>query len=309
VLYRALATRRRLALALTAGVAVLALVAGLVMYADGGTIAGIGGGVQWHTAWSASFSGPAGSKVSPRSWSYDTGSSGFGNGEVEVMTSSANNVFLDGRGDLDIAAIYQGTLWTSGRIVSTQQFAAPAGGQMMVSASIQQPDAADALGYWPAFWLLGPGPWPADGEIDVMEDVNGLSETAGTLHCGNLTQRDPDGSFGPCHEYTGLSSGLRPCPDCQQGYQTYSVIVDRRDAADEQIRWYLNGHEYSSVSESQVGAAVWDKAVNHGFSIILDLAMGGTYPQDQCHCTAPDSQTSSGGVLSVRSLTVSYAGG
>jgi len=309
VLYRALAARRRLALALTAGAAVVAVIIGLLLYADGGSIAGIGlSGVQWHATWSASFSGPAGSAVSARSWTYDTGDGGFGNGEVETMTNSANNVFLDGRGDLDIAAIYQGTLWTSGRIVSTRQFGAPAGGQMMVSASIQQPDVAGKLGYWPAFWLLGAGAWPADGEIDVMEDVNGLSENAGTLHCGNLTQHDADGGLGPCHEDTGLSSGLRPCPDCQQGYQTYSVIVDRRDAADEQIRWYLNGREYFSVSESQVGAAAWDRAVNHGFSIILDLAMGGSYPQDQCHCTAPDSQTSTGGVMSVRSLTVSYAG-
>jgi beta-glucanase (GH16 family) len=289
---------------------VLAVAAGLLIAADGGSIADIaGGGVQWHTAWSASFAGPAGSKVSPQAWRYETGNGGFGNGEVETMTDSANNIFLDGQGDLDIAAIYQGTLWTSGRIVSTRQFAAPAGGEMMVSASIQQPTTAGALGYWPAFWLLGSGSWPADGEIDVMEDVNGLSQNAGTLHCGNLTQHNPDGSFGPCHEYTGLSSGLRPCPDCQQGYQTYSVIVDRRDAGDEQIRWYLNGHEYFSVSESRVGAAVWAPAVNHAFSIIVDLAMGGTYPQDQCHCTAPDSQTSTGGVLSVRSVTVSYANG
>ncbi len=92
--------------------------------------------------------------------------------------------------------------------------------------------------------MLGPGRWPGTGEIDIMEDVNGLSREAGTLHCGNLSQRNPDGTSGPCHEGTGLGSGLQPCPGCQQEFHTYTVIVDRRHASDEQIRWYLDGHEF-----------------------------------------------------------------
>lgn len=284
----------------------------VVVVAVAGIIIGIvaeSGGVQWRTTWAANFGGPLGSGVSPRSWTYDTGSGGFGNGEIETMTNAEGNVYLDGHGDLNIAAVYQGSVWTSGRIVTTKTFGAPAGGEMMVTASIQQPGPANGTGYWPAFWLLGPGSWPQDGEIDVMEDVNGLSENSGTLHCGNLVQHDADGSLGPCHEYTGLSSGLRPCPGCQQGYHTYSVIVDRRNAADQQIRWYLDGNEYFSVSESRVGTATWVAAVDHGFNIILDLAIGGTYPNGECHCTAPSAVTSPGAAMSVRSLTVSYANG
>ena len=65
------------------------------------------------------------------------------------------------------------------------------------------------------------------------------------------------------------------------------MIIDRRHAGHEQIRWYLDGHEFYSVSESRVGAAAWTAAVDHGFSILLSLAMGGSFPDDQCRCTSP----------------------
>ena len=66
--------------------------------------------------------------------------------------------------------------------------------------------------------------WPSVGEIDIMEDVNALSEHSGTLHCGV----DPGG---PCNETTGLSSGLQACSGCQTGYNTYSVIVNRTNTS------------------------------------------------------------------------------
>lgn len=157
-------------------------------------------------------------------------------------------------GDLDITAVGRGGSWTSGRIqTQSNGFTAPDGAEMMVIASIEQPDPAHGAGYWPAFWLLGPGRSPGSGEIDILEDVDGLSEASSTFHCGNLAQRNPDGTFGLCHESTGLSSGLQRCLDCQTAYHTYSVIIDRHDESDQQIRWYIDGRQFFRVSESQVG--------------------------------------------------------
>ena len=137
-----------------------------------------------------------------------------------------------------------------------------------------------------------------------MEDVNALSEHSGAFHCGNLYQRNADGTLGPCHEDTGLSSHLRPCGQCQDGFHTYSVIVDLRNPDGGQIRWYLDGGEFFSVQENEVGAAAWDEAIDHGFWIIFDVAMGGSYPDDTCHCPAPDGATSSGGTMSIRNVAV-----
>jgi hypothetical protein len=127
--------------------------------------------------------------------------------------------------------------------------------------------------------MLGPGDWPGTGEIDILEDVNALSDVSGTSHCGNLTQPNPDGTLGPCHEFTGISSGLLPCPGCQTGYHTYTVIVDRTNPTAEQIRWYIDGRQFFQVSEDQVNHAAWTAAVDHGYSIIFDLAIGRRFPR------------------------------
>jgi hypothetical protein len=269
------------------------------------------GGAPWKKIFSADFNGMAGSGLDTSVWKYDTGRGIFGTGEVEAMTDSTANAHLDGHGDLDMVALGRGAAsdatsnWTSSRIqTQSSSFEAPAGGEMMVTASIKQPDPASGLGYWPGFWMLAPSGWPRTGEIDIMEDVDGYSKLSGTLHCGNLTQQNSDGTFGPCHEKTGIGSGLVACTGCQQGFHTYSVVIDRRNADAQQIGWYLDGHEYFSVSESQIGASAWDAAVDHGFSILLSLAMGGTYPDNACSCSTPTDQTSSQGTMTVQYVSV-----
>jgi hypothetical protein len=245
----------------------------------------------WSTVFSDDFNGASGSGIGSQ-WMYDTGpGSNFGTGEIETMTNSTSNVHLDGNGNLDITALGSGSSWTSGRVQTTSAVVgAPAGGQLEVTASIQQPSGG--LGYWPAFWMLGPGQWPENGEIDIMEDVNSLSDVAGTIHCGTYPG-------GPCNEGNGIGSGLRACGGCQSGYHTYTMILNRTNTSAESITFYLDGSAYFSVSESQVGTATWQAAFDHSLSIILDLAMGGGFPNGVCGCTTPTSSTASGGTMSV----------
>jgi hypothetical protein len=245
----------------------------------------------WSTVFSDDFNGSSGSGIDSQ-WMYDTGAgSSFGTGEIETMTNSTSNVHLDGNGNLDVTALGSGSSWTSGRVQTTSaNVGAPAGGQLEVTASIEQPSGG--LGYWPAFWMLGPGQWPENGEIDIMEDVNSLSELSGTVHCGV----DPGG---PCNEPNGIGSGLRGCSGCQSGYHTYTMILNRTNTSAESITFYLDGSAYFTATEAQVGTATWQAAFDHNLSIILDLAMGGAYPNGVCNCTTPTSSTASGGTMSV----------
>jgi beta-glucanase (GH16 family) len=259
----------------------------------------------WTKVWTDSFNGRAGSALNGSVWKYDTGQGTFGTGEIERNTSSTANVRLDGHGHLEIVPLRDGSGWTSARIQTwSSNFGAPAGGEMMVTASIKQPDPATSTGYWPGFWMLGPGRWPMTGEIDILEDINSGSQYSGALHCGNLTQKNPDGTTGPCHEGTGFGSGLQPCSTCQSTYHTYAVVVDRRNAADEQIRWYLDGREFFSMNESRVGTATWTAGVDHGYQIILDVAIGGGYPDGVCRCKSPISQTTPGAAMSIGNVSV-----
>ena len=274
----------------------------------------------WTTTFGASFSGAAGSGVGSN-WTYDQGTQyngtgcqpNWGTGEIERTTKATANVAQDGHGHLDITPVKSGGSWTSGRIETVaSNFAAPAGGEMKVVATIKQPNPASGLGYWPAFWLLGAGyrasgagtsgtmdcaSWPHVGEIDIMEDVNALSKAAGTLHCGV----DPGG---PCNETTGQGSGLTSCTGCQTGYHTYAVVVNRTNASNQSITWYRDGMSYFTVTESQIGASTWQAAVDHGFFIILDVAIGGGFPNGVCGCTTPASSTSSGASMGVGYVAV-----
>lgn len=257
--------------------------------------------------WSTDFDGGAGTGVDTGLWRYDTGpGSSFGTGEIEQMTSSTDNVFRDGNGHLIIKAKHAGTDpasgWTSGRIeTQNDSFTAPEGGVLLVRASIQQPDVttANGAGYWPAFWMLGTPlrkgvAWPGSGEVDIMEDINGRSSVFGTMHCGVYPH-------GPCDEGIGIGSGERPCAGCQSGYHTYAVQIDR-SVTPEQIRWYRDGVNYFTVNSNQVDATTWNNAVHHGFFIILDLAIGGNFPN--AYGGGPNAATAGGHAMKVDYVAV-----
>jgi beta-glucanase (GH16 family) len=251
----------------------------------------------WTTVFSDDFSGPSGSLPSGANWrfslghGYPGGPPNWGTGEIAAHTNNPANVSLDGAGNLRITPRRDGGGgWTSARIETNKQdLKAPAGGVLRIEGRIQMPNVtgAAALGYWPAFWALG-SPyrgnwwnWPGVGEFDIMENVNGVNRVWGVLHCGT----SPGGT---CNEKNGIANS-RPCPgaSCQGAFHAYRFEWDR-SISPNQLRWYVDGQLFHTVSQAQIEAGAWNQMTGHGgYFIILNVAIGGEFPDNYSGTRTP----------------------
>lgn len=145
--------------------------------------------------------------------------------------------------------------FVSGRIDTRGKFEFARG---TAAARMKLPAGA---GLWPAFWLLGAGPWPAAGEIDVMECVGDASWTNAALH-------------GP--GYSGDTPLVRRFrfPDGQDaaGWHVYAV-----DWTPEALAFKVDDREFYRVTKATVEEhGRW--AFDEPKFLILNLALGGGYP-------------------------------
>ncbi|CZT09491.1 hypothetical protein WAI453_004799 [Rhynchosporium graminicola] len=242
--------------------------------------------------WSDDFSGPAKSLPDPKNWildigtSYPGGAQNWGTGETQTYTDSPDNIALSGDGKLIITPLRHGTgnttKWTSARIETQRKDFEPApGGKLRIQGRIQMPDVSgeEAAGYWPAFWTLGGRfrgnftNWPVVGEIDILENVNGIDKVWSTLHCDVAPG-------GKCNESSGLGK-TSPCglgKPCQGYFHTYAVEIDR-STKPEQMTWEVDGTVYHTLNETALGEAVWLETVaDGGHMLLLNVAMGGGFP-------------------------------
>jgi beta-glucanase (GH16 family) len=272
----------------------------------------------WTTVWSDDFDGPSNTLPSSANWIIDTGHGypggpgNWGTGEIQNYTNSTDNLSLDGAGNLRITPRRDGAgNWTSARIETHKSdFKPPSGGVLAIESRIQMPNVTGnaALGYWPAFWALG-SPyrgnywnWPGIGEFDIMENVNGINSVWAVLHCGV----NPGG---PCNETTGLGAS-RACPgsSCQSGFHTYRFEWDT-SISPNQLRWYVDGQQFHSISQGQLPADTWMNMTSHaGYFILLNVAIGGAFP-DALNGPTPRPETVPGHPMVVDYVAVTSRSG
>ncbi|SDG98167.1 glycoside hydrolase family 16 protein [Nonomuraea jiangxiensis] len=272
----------------------------------------------WSLVWSDDFNGSANTLPSSANWIIDTGHSypggpgNWGTGEIQNYTSSTSNLSLDGSGNLRITPLRSSSgEWTSARIETRRADFKPADGRILrIEGRIQMPNVTGsaALGYWPAFWALG-SPyrgnywnWPAIGEFDIMENVNGINSVWAVLHCGVTPG-------GPCNETNGIGAS-RACPGsaCQADFHTYRFEWDR-SVSPNQLRWYVDGQQFHSISQSRFDATTWNNMTGHaGYFLLLNVAMGGGFPNGVAGSGTPTAATVPGRPMVVDYVAVWQSG-
>jgi beta-glucanase (GH16 family) len=220
----------------------------------------------WTLTWADEFNGSDGSPVDPSKWSHDVGGNGWGNAEREYYTDGAQNAVQQG-GNLVITATTAGASqykcsygtcqYTSARLLTKMKFAQQYG---RIESRIQIPFGQ---GLWPAFWMLGSNistvPWPACGEIDIMENI-GKEPTMvhGSLH---MTGANFSGTF-------TLPNGGK----FSDAFHTYAVEWDASA-----IRFYVDDQLYETRTPANVpNGGKW--AFDQPFFILLNVAVGGQWP-------------------------------
>lgn len=230
---------------------------------------------NFRVAWSDAFAGAGGSLPDGGRWNVVTGSLGVNN-ELQTYTASGANVGLTGVGTLVLVPRRDGSAaggWTSGRIESTYTFTPKPGGRTAVEGSMRYgsaPGGAARQGMWAAFWMEGASiregtTWPANGELDIMETVNGALTGYGTAHCTL------------CHESGGIG-GNAPIPD--YGWHTWRTewALEPADWRAQSITWLLDGKAFFEITGDTIGdEQVWNTLAHNEMFIILDLAVGGNW--------------------------------
>jgi beta-glucanase (GH16 family) len=229
--------------------------------ADAGTKQG------WRLVWSDEFNGRNGSGIDPSKWTAQTGSEGLGNRELEIYTARRANLRVE-NGDLVIEARREALSdkdgvkpgYTSARLQTLGHFSQRYG---RFEARMRLPLGK---GLWPAFWMLGAdtqtNPWPACGEIDVMENIGEPQRVYGTIH---------GPGYSGAHGIQGHDD-LPPGAAVNTGFHTYAV-----EWAPKVMRFSVDGHVYATRTPKDLPPGtrwVYDRP----FFMLLNLAVGGSWP-------------------------------
>jgi beta-glucanase (GH16 family) len=209
-----------------------------------------------------------GASLNTGNWTFETGTGTNGWGNNELQYYRQENTSLQ-NGFLVIAAkkeTFQGRDYTSSRII-TKDKRSFRYGRVDIRAALPK-----GQGIWPALWMLGSNiataPWPACGEIDIMEMVggNGRENTIhGTAHWDNNGQH---ANYG---QGNTLTSGIYA-----DEFHVFSIVWTETS-----IKWYRDDILYNTVDVTPAGLSEF----KNEFFFVFNVAVGGNWPG------SPDTST------------------
>lgn len=217
----------------------------------------------WNQVWADEFNQ---SELDNTSWSIDVGA---GDSRVRNSQGTIDNVYLEGgylvlRSQKQKLGKYN---FSSGAIQSKgkRSFAPPA--RVCISAKLPGGGLNGTVGHgagagiWPAHWLMPDNGvcWPKNGEIDIMEMINGDGILHGTYHWSDTT----------CGANSQKGGVISMPPNWASADHEYAVEYTM-----DYIAFVVDGKVYSNVTSSQA------TMYNVPWYVILNTAVGGpkTWP-------------------------------
>jgi len=198
-------------------------------------------------------------------WTYDTeaNATGWYNNELQYYAAgrpenarvSSGKLIITARKEaLTTQADYGGQQYSSARLI-TRGKASWTGGFVEVRAKLPC-----GRGTWPAIWMLGVnGQWPANGEIDIMEQTGSQPSTIyGTVH--NAATAGSVGSVGN-GSHTTVADACTSFHNYQLTWTPQSLAIG------------VDGRVYHTYANPGTGSAGWP--FDQPQYLLLNLAIGG----------------------------------
>lgn len=198
--------------------------------------------------------------LNPQDWTHEVKNAGWVNNEkqnyVKETTPEGNWVTRITGGKLQIRCLKENGKVYSGRVYAKVKEGWKYG---YIEASIKLPKGK---GTWPAFWMMPVNfhSWPADGEIDIMEEVGANPNyVSSSLHA---TAHVHSNNTQVTHEMF--------CEGAEDDFHTYAIKWTHQN-----ITTYVDGKEQLSYDNRGLGRDDWP--YDDPFYVILNLAWGGNW--------------------------------
>ena len=201
-----------------------------------------------------------GSELNAADWTHEVQNSGWVNNElqnyVNHKTPEGNLVTEIRGGKLRITALKENGKVYSGRVYAKVKEGWKYG---YIEASIKLPKGK---GTWPAFWMMPVNfkSWPADGEIDIMEEVGGHANyVSSSLHANAHV-----------HSNNTQITHEMYLDGAEDEFHTYAILWTAQN-----IMTYVDGKIQLSYDNRGLGRDDWP--YEDPFYVIFNLAWGGTW--------------------------------